>query len=311
LGISGSAEPLSGPVVDPEALVLITCSVGRYDARLFDEVMDWIAGNWELINVSRLNHLRKKYDWQGADALGALADWMNEHHGKETKWSSLVGQEQNPNPPKPFFLEMANEGMPVFGEPEPVFARHGFHRGHPRLRGYSRPFSPDEPSCLALTLRSFFGTNVRADIMVFLLTNPKGGHPSGIAREISYHQKTVQNALTAMNRSGLTDCRETGREKIYSLNAKVADAFLAGLKAPAEWIAWGPVYCLLERAWAKLRQPGFDQLSADAQAVEVREAIAPLVRDVSHTHVARMLSRPMPPRDLIPLVVQALEQGPC
>jgi hypothetical protein len=39
---------------DPEALLLLTFEVARGDARLFDEVLDWLLTNEQLVNLRRL-----------------------------------------------------------------------------------------------------------------------------------------------------------------------------------------------------------------------------------------------------------------
>ena len=40
LGVSGYGVPWRGGAVDPEALLLLTCRLGRYDARLFDAMIE-------------------------------------------------------------------------------------------------------------------------------------------------------------------------------------------------------------------------------------------------------------------------------
>ena len=44
LGVSGYGDVIN-PVIDPEALILITATVGRYDPRLFDAMIEWIMEN--------------------------------------------------------------------------------------------------------------------------------------------------------------------------------------------------------------------------------------------------------------------------
>ncbi len=45
LGVSGHSQSDELKVVDPEALLLLTLTVARYDARLFDEVLEWLEAN--------------------------------------------------------------------------------------------------------------------------------------------------------------------------------------------------------------------------------------------------------------------------
>src|ERR1700678_1324721 len=47
--------------IDPEALILFTIAVGQRDPRLFDEVLDWMAVNRQLLSMQRLRNLSKKF----------------------------------------------------------------------------------------------------------------------------------------------------------------------------------------------------------------------------------------------------------
>ena len=57
LGVAGYADTQDRWSIDLEALLIFTCSIGRYDPRLFDEVLDWIDKNGDLINVQRLKKI--------------------------------------------------------------------------------------------------------------------------------------------------------------------------------------------------------------------------------------------------------------
>ncbi len=59
---------------DPEALLLFTLEVARADARLFDEVLDWLALNERLVSVQRLRNLCRDHT-DRALAEAALA-WV-------------------------------------------------------------------------------------------------------------------------------------------------------------------------------------------------------------------------------------------
>ncbi len=289
-GVSGNTEPSKGPIVDPEALLLLTCSVGRSDPRLFDEMMDWLSLNWELVNISRINFMLKKRQWQGGEALGALSNWMTKNMGGKTKWASLTGKAEPRNDMVSFFIDLNGAEMAKFGNPEPSFAEYGFFRGEVKLRKHTQDFRPDNPSNLLPALRSFFGTNVRAEIVAYLLTHPNGGHPSLVAREIGYYQKTAHQALVAMGRSGLLECRDTGREKIFRLNRDLSDTFLSGIKGEPTWIQWPPICFLLERVWYKMLDKDFLALSPQVQSIELREALSPLSKEISHPAFAKLFS---------------------
>ena len=52
-------------VIDPEALLLLTCTMGRHEPRLFDEVLDWLRENGRFINVMRLKRILRTENFAG------------------------------------------------------------------------------------------------------------------------------------------------------------------------------------------------------------------------------------------------------
>ena len=55
LGVAyASVEKEDWWIIDPEALWLFSATFARYDARLFDEILDWILKNAAFINIPRL-----------------------------------------------------------------------------------------------------------------------------------------------------------------------------------------------------------------------------------------------------------------
>jgi len=129
--------------------------------------------------------------------------------------------------------------LPVAGEAEPQFAARGLRRGPLRLRGYSQPFAPLGRGNLLVQLRALLGVNVRAELVLYLLTH-ESGHAAEMARATCYHKRTVQQVLGEMNRSGIVEVRETGREKHYWIRA--AD-WKGLLRRPDElplWRTWPP-----------------------------------------------------------------------
>jgi hypothetical protein len=61
IGVSATVEGADGWVVDPEALILFTIGIARRDPRLFDEMLDWMAFNHELLSTQRLRNLAGKF----------------------------------------------------------------------------------------------------------------------------------------------------------------------------------------------------------------------------------------------------------
>ncbi len=307
-GVFGSSEPARKLIIDPEALILLTCSIGRSDPRLFDEMVDWISINWELVNVSRINFMLKRHRWIGSGAIAALSNWMMINMGKKTKWVSLtaVGKQETQAPLASFFLDRSGGEMAKFGNPEPSFAEYGFFRGELKLRKQTLDFHPDIPSNLLLALRSFFGTNVRAEIVAYLLSNPGGTYPSLLAREISSYQKTVHQALVSMARSGLVESRDVGREKIFVLVPRLASALQSSTSGKPIWINWVPLCVLFENVWSKASDNSFLKQKASIQSIELRESLSPLSKEICHPAFSRLFSEHLPSNNFIEELVSGI-----
>lgn len=89
LGVAGTGTTPPRHVSDPEALLLFTCTLGRHDQRLFDEVMDWLLKNGRFINIQRLRNILAKEDFHGGAVLSAVADWLTTQ-GTFSKWKLLA-----------------------------------------------------------------------------------------------------------------------------------------------------------------------------------------------------------------------------
>ncbi len=73
LGISGHVEFEDKWIIDPEALLLFSLSICRYEPRLFDEIFDWLNVNSQFINVHRLNALQEEHQFNSGPQLSAIA----------------------------------------------------------------------------------------------------------------------------------------------------------------------------------------------------------------------------------------------
>lgn len=88
-------------------------------------------------------------------------------------------------------------------------------------------------------LRSLLGMNAPCEIFLYLMTHEDGSHPSRIARETYYSQKTVQDTLVDIACSGLVQTYKIGREKRYLLNPNDWLNFLkVSSGCPPLWINW-------------------------------------------------------------------------
>ncbi len=280
LGVAGNISGGDSWIIDPEALLLLTCTLGRHDARVFDEVLDWLQINGRRLNIQRLKRILTKEGFAGGRVLAALAGWLAK--GTEvTKWKQLAEPPEPTADLEPLFSLGDGRPSPAIGAPDPHFARYGFRRGPPRLRGYSQPFRPTERANLVLQLRALIGVNSRCETLLYLLTH-ESAHPSEISREAYYFERAVQTTLVDMSQSGIVHLRVdlSKREKRYWIKPDPWWALLNRIEPYPRWVTWPPLFRALERIWLKLEEPGLLSLDPPMQSsvlrqlmVEVRPAI--------------------------------------
>ena len=270
LGVAGQTRVEDDRIIDVEALLLFTCTVGRHDARLFDEMLDWLHTNGRLMNVMRLKRILRTERFAGERVLAAIAGLLAK--GAEVpKWKQLAASVGPPSAAEGLFFGEDGRLLPVLGEPEPLFARYGWQRGPLRLRGYSQEFRPTEASNLVLQLRALFGINVRCEIAIYLLTH-EAAHPSQIARDAYYFERAVQGTLVDMSRSCIIQVRPTNREKRYWLKQDDWMRLLGRVEqAKPKWITWPPLFSALEQIWLRLNDTELFTLEPLLQASEVRQ----------------------------------------
>ena len=102
LGVAGQSGAEDVWIIDPEALLLLTCTLGRCEPRLFDEVLDWLQENGRFINVNRLKRLLAREKFAGERVLATVAGVLAK--GTEaTKWK-LLADLIGPLPPTTVFF---------------------------------------------------------------------------------------------------------------------------------------------------------------------------------------------------------------
>ena len=89
LGVSGYGAAEEHRVIDPEPLLLLSLTVCRYDARLFDEILDWLMVNGAFLNVQRLKNIERQSDFQCKAQLSAVSELLGKNSNYALKWKSL------------------------------------------------------------------------------------------------------------------------------------------------------------------------------------------------------------------------------
>ncbi|OGV58055.1 MAG: hypothetical protein A2283_16050 [Lentisphaerae bacterium RIFOXYA12_FULL_48_11] len=274
LGVQGYRTGVSSRILDPEALIIFTCEIGRRDPRLFDEMLDWISLHERLINIQRLKTLLSRELFSGGAVVTAIAHFMGRPK-TAAKWCRLAqGLVTRKNEESMFFFADGRP-LPVVGTPDPAFAKVGLFRDKPELRHHTRFFDPSRPENLLLKLRALFGVNSRAELTAFLLTHGQV-NPSEAARQTGYFQRTAYNALVEMKLSGLLRVTERGGENLYSLKRDAWEQFLETKETP-QWINWLPLLSVLETVWLKVSETEW----ADREPMKLALDLHLLIKDIT------------------------------
>src|SRR5580698_10612832 len=77
VGVSATVEGADRWAVDPEALILFTIGMGRRDPRLFDEMLDWMAFNRQLLSTQRLRNLAGRFPLPSG-LVAAVTAWTRQ-----------------------------------------------------------------------------------------------------------------------------------------------------------------------------------------------------------------------------------------
>ena len=285
LGVAGHARVTLSHVVDPEALLLFTCSLGRYDQRLFDEVMDWLTRNGRFLNVQRMRNILRKEAFGGGEVMGAIADWLSQ---RETpmKWKLLAKQNTPKETPQPLFFLQDGRPLPPSTYNDSIFLKHGFTRNPVEPRGYAQLFPADAKSSQFLKIRALIGVNTRSDVLTYLALNGTG-HPREVARELYYSQKAIHDVMTDLACSGLVKSSKGARERTFRL-APEGLALLADSDS-LEWINWPVLLATAETVWRLAEELAASALDTDVAQSEILLTMEPLLERLTRARWAPAL----------------------
>ena len=224
-------------VVDPEVLVALTSSLGRYDSRVFDTMVDWLGVNGCWINVQRLFRLVQEDGYAYPAAVGAVAASLAAHD-RSGKWRRLATSlRPSSRSERVAAFHRAAGGAPRVGQIDDVFAAYGLERAPFVRRAQVGPVRMREPGSIFCTSRAVFGVSVRADVMGYLVVN-QSSHARGLGASLGYNHMQVRAVLQAIEQAGIAVSRPEGRTLQYSIDADIWRPVLVGSTDAVEWVAW-------------------------------------------------------------------------
>lgn len=273
LGVSGQERNWTRTPLDPEALILATCTLARRDPRLFDAMLDWMRVNGRYVSVHRLHRLLAGGPFAGGAVFAAVASTVSEGGGA-LKWqrNSRRAPSQSASSSEPLFFTPDGSPLIVVREPDTRFLAVGFLRDRYEPRNAAGRFHADIPANLLLRLRALLGVNARCEIMAYLLLNQRGS-PRAVARACGYYPATVAKALADMVDSGFLVSQVEGRHRYYTLVPDVWRSLFLGDANPPQWISWPILFAAFEQLWAFMEAPERSGQSPLAQASALRRIL--------------------------------------
>ena len=121
--MAGHVAPGGNAAVDPEALLLVSTVFARHDARLFDEIADWLQQNGDWINLLRMARLLRELGPGDVTVLGALAEHLTQRSA-HSKWKGFAKKPPQVDQPVPLFPH-----LPSPNRTDEIFRRWGWLRG--------------------------------------------------------------------------------------------------------------------------------------------------------------------------------------
>jgi hypothetical protein len=279
MGVFGTARRADRWAADPEALLLFTLEVARADARLFDEVLDWLALNERLMSVQRLRNLCRD-DTDRTLAEAALA-W--------TAYSRSPTQRGHRRP-----ASESSRATKLFRDvtvdarrADSTFRIYGWLKPPTERSGNSQPPNLLAPINIAFRLRQILGIGARAEVARFLLTMQA---PSVTAQVVSasaaYAKRNVHEALSALHSAGVIDAVTVGNEQRYGIDRERWAALLGltpdGLPSERDWPQLFHALRVLVR-WVEDEQ--HDELSDYMLASEARTVADEIVPELRYAGV--------------------------
>ncbi|GFP32298.1 hypothetical protein HKBW3S42_00604 [Candidatus Hakubella thermalkaliphila] len=254
LGIYTGVEKEQAFVIDPEALMCATLCFGRYDQRLFDEMLSWLCKNADMINIARLKNVVNSFEFGNLNILGAISGYLSKKE-KKRKWESLARfcTKKSQEKEETLFYTKDFQPMPVLGKEDELFQKWNLSRNEVVLRHLAENLNVELPANIVFRMRSFLGVGTRADICAYLLFS-KGDNSLQIAKVTNFSQRSVYQTLNELHRSAFVKKRILGREAIYSLDQTRWTNFLEIKTNKLEYLNWTQIFSAFSGLFRQLVQ---------------------------------------------------------
>jgi hypothetical protein len=259
LGVAGYVVTRPQSPVDIEALLLATTTFGRWDARLFDAVLDWQYKNDHYVNIQRLRNIASKENVGDLTVLCAMARLLY-RQGERTKWRSLARQEHPKAMTTQALFRALDKADSVPAVVDPDFESMGLLRPPVQFRDSNLAPFEASPATLALQLRGLFGISARSELVLYMLCKGQATLDEA-ARKLYFSKRSLYDTYSELQSTPWVLKSGNSARKSIRLTRKLSDALLDG-HAPPNWINWAARWAALEQISNLLDdmvvKPGFD-----------------------------------------------------
>ncbi|MGH3273086.1 MAG: hypothetical protein ACRDNZ_02015 [Streptosporangiaceae bacterium] len=297
VGVSATAEGADRWTVDPEALILLTIGIARRDPRLFDEMLDWMAFNHDLLSMQRLRNLAGKFPLPPG-LVAAVISWT-----RQGEPVTLSASDQ-PYPVQDREPVFSRDVLGFVTQPDPTFAQHGFIRPRAARTGKSHEPSLALPVNLSFRLRRLFGPGGRSEATRVLLTCARGPLDAArIAAEAGFAKRNISDVLTSLAASGAIKSSWSGNEREFTADRE-RWAVLLDLAGPGDLPSFMPWVHVLPAAaeisvWLEEKADTTD--SDYLLASQARSLISRLARDLESAGMNIQPRNPVHGADYLPV----------
>jgi hypothetical protein len=277
MGILASTSRVDSTAADPESLLLFSFEVGRTDPRLFDEVLDWLTVNGDLVSRQRLRNLC--VDEEERSLAEACLAWAGARN------SALRSSRGSPRNRPARTLAPLFRGFRQPAQLDPTFALFGWARGSAEPTQNSRRPQMAHAVNFSFRLRELFCVGSRAEVVRFLLTSRVSGvQAQAVTAAAGFAERNVLDTLNSLAAAGVVSTYGVGNEYRYLVDLEPWQTLLAhDIPQHRDW----PQLLRALRSVARWLQNGdTDGLSGYMRASEARQVMARIQGDLMYAGIA-------------------------
>ena len=268
-GVAGQINANDNFVLDPEALLIFSAHVARFDQRLYDLVIDWLQCNGESINLPRLKALLKRFPHADRNSLGFIAASV-----KLKKWNAFA-KSLLPKDAGVETMFFENDFVP---HPDETALRYGFKRNQYVPGNKVMPFSTMGNASLLLRLRGAFGMSARAEAILTML-NKEFCRIQDVADAGGFSWKAASDVLDELCTSGVAVTLDKNkRGRTYFLKDASAIRALFGVDT-VKFSDWLTIFEMLSVVWMCISNPRLAEVSEKTVSGELQREFIQKIND--------------------------------